>query len=86
MRAGAVGRGSSNVVASSLKPPLSPGGTAPSQTPPAGGVRGDMHTNGALRGLHGGYSELGAGGCPGAAAGLARRRLGARSEGPPKGH
>ena len=37
------------------------GGTPPSRTPPASGVRGDMPTKGALTGLHGGYSEPGAG-------------------------
>ena len=35
--------------------------TPPSRTPPASGVRGDMPTKGALTGLHGGYSEPGAG-------------------------
>jgi hypothetical protein len=44
------------------------GGTPPSRTPPASGVRGDMPTDGALAGLHGGYSERSAGGARGAGA------------------
>jgi hypothetical protein len=44
------------------------GGTPPSRTPPASGVRGEMLTYGALTGPHGGYSELDTGGAQSAGA------------------
>jgi hypothetical protein len=54
--------GATAAAAGSLTAARSLGGTQPSRTPPASGVRGDMPTDGALTGLHGGYSELSAGG------------------------